>query len=528
MAKTGTTGHFRFPLPSLWGMLSPMRKKLRLLRGVALFCWCVFLAPGLGAQEEPAGGAGYVIEEIFFQLEGRTQEKILKKKLAIEKGRSFATREELEEYLVDKEVILLSQRVLETGSVTYTAREEPGGVFSVDVFVVAEDTWNMLGLPHFKYDSNKGVFLGLRFRDNNFFGSMEPLRLDIDYVLGEGGNSNGFEQEIRFVLPFQLFQHDWRLRGMDKAEYTTESGGWKIISEMGLAVDFPYDERVWTLEYVQGYYYKDKDYYGDHYYLSSKLLFGSDFSLPLSVGKLGSLKYRPDVFTRVKYRPDRDLCEDRRGVEPGVSHKFFVSRIDWKDNFREGADLSATNEIAWNLREAQWRNSVELALTGHKALSFMGLSGKLSGFYQFFRDKGPEDDDEVGKPMRGILDDRMAGNAAVFLNLDFPVKMWVWFLDPYLEVQAGPFFDFAVIKRRAEYFRRGGVYYSAGIEAVAFPKFLSRSIYFRASLGLDLEAFFDDRKLTGPVPHKKADHPPRPGGEPWKRLEAFIGFGHHY
>jgi hypothetical protein len=500
----------------------------------ALFAIFVFFPFALEAQEKPVveiqakPGAEYIIADVFFQLDGRTQERILKKKLDIEKGKRFSTREELEDYLLDKEIILHSQRVLETGSITYTVQEGPGGVLAVQVFVVAEDTLNVLGLPHFKYDSNKGLFLGLRFRDNNFFGSMEPLRLDIDYIIGGGDNSNGFEQEIQFVIPFRLFQHDWRLRALEKAEYTTESSGWKINAETGLALDLPYNEQIWTLEYVQGYYYKDDDYYGDHYYLSSKLLFGSDFSLPFSAGRLGSLKYRPDVFTRVKYRADRDLSEDRRGVEPGFSHKVFVSRVDWKENFREGADLSVKNEVAWNLRESEWRNSVELALVGHKALSFMGVSGRLSGFYQFFRDKGPEDDEEVGKPMRGILDDRMKGDAAIFLNLDLPVKMWVWFLDPYIEVQVGPFFDLALIKRRGEHFQRDGMYYSAGIEAVGFPKFLSRSIYFRASLGLDLEAFFDDRKLTGPVPEKKADHPPRNNGEPWKRLEAFIGFGHHY
>jgi hypothetical protein len=505
-----------------------MQKKFPTWRLACALLLFLLFPPWLTAQEVPANPTGYRIEEIFFQIEGRTQERILEKKLDIEKGRQFATRGELEDYLLDREIILFSQRVLETGSITYTAEEGPGGVFSVHVFVVAEDTWNVLGLPHFKYDSNKGIFLGVRFRDNNFFGSMEPLKLDIDYIIGSGDASNGFEQEIQFVIPFQLFQHNWRLRSLEKAEYTTENAGWKLNAETGLAVDFPYNERTWTLEYVQGYYYKDDDYYGDHYYLSSKLLFGSDFSLPFTLGKLGSLKYRPDIFTRVKYRQDRELSEERRGVEPGFAHKFFVSRIDWKGNFREGADLSIKNEIAWNLREAEWRNSVETSLAGHRNLSFMGISGRLSGFYQFFRDKGPEDDEEVGKPIRGILDDRMKGDAAIFLNLDFPIKMWIWFLDPYLEVQTGPFFDLALIKRKGQRFQRDGIYYTTGLECTVFPKFLSRSIYFRASLGLDLEAFFDDHKLTGPVPPKKTDAPPRPGGEPWKRLEAFIGFGHHY
>jgi hypothetical protein len=482
----------------------------------------VFAAPPAQEGAPPdAEPAVYIIEEVFFQLEGRTQPRILEKKLEIKKGARFNSREELEAYLLDRELVLHSQRVLETGSVTCTV-EDTGGSRRVQVFVVAADTWNMLGLPHLKFDSNKGTFLGIRLRDNNFFGSMEPLKLDIDYILGSGENSNGFEQELQFLLPFRLFRHDWRLRALEKAEYTTESNGWKLKSEAGLAVDFPYNEQIWTLEYVQGFYYKDDDFYADHYYNSSKLLFGSDFTLPAELGRLGSLKYRPDVFTRVKYRPDKDLSEDRRGTEPGFSHRIFASRIDWKKNFREGADLSVTNEFAWNLREHEWRNGVQWEAVGHKALSFMGVSGRLSGFYQFFKERGPEDDDEVGQPIRGILDDRLRGDAAIFLNLDLPVKMWVWFLDPYLEVHAGPFFDAALVKRRGEAFKLSEMYYSAGLEVVCFPVFLSRSIYLRASLGLDLEAFSGDRKLTGFAPRKDAD------GKEWKRLEAFIGFGHHY
>ncbi|MCL1818727.1 MAG: hypothetical protein FWG35_07335, partial [Spirochaetaceae bacterium] len=422
------------------------------------------------------------------------------------------------------------------GSITYTVDDRPGGVMSVHVFVVAEDTWNALALPHFKYDSNRGTFLGIRFRDNNFFGSMEPLKIDFDYIIGTSNVSNGLQQAVQAVIPFRLFEHNWRLRLLERADYTSgfTSGnmGWNINAEAGLAVDFPYGEQIWTLEYVQGYFYKDDDIYDDHYYHTSKLLFGSDFALPVDLGWLGSLKYRPDVFARVSYRQDKDLSPERRGVEPGFSHKLFFARIGWIENFREGMDFSVTNENARNLREGEWRNNLQWAFIGHTALSVwdiaFGISGRVSGFYQFFREKGPENDDAVGKPIRGILDDRMHGDAAVFVNLDLPVKMWVWFLDPYIELQAGPFFDIAMIKRKGEYFRREGLYYGAGLEAVLFLKFISRSIYFRASLGIDLEAFFKDHKLTGPVPEKEMDSPPPHGTPQWKRLEAFIGFGHSY
>ena len=505
-------------------LLEDMRKKFRILAALA----CLMLVhQSLNAGEEETAaetGGPYVIEEIFFQIEGRTQEYILAKKLEIRKGARFESREKLEAYLLDRQEVLRAQRVLEKGSITYTTTENPDGGEDVQVFVIAEDTWNIVAWPNLKYDSNKGLFLGLRFRDSNFFGSMEPLRIDLDYIIGE--RSNGFKQELQFLIPFQLFEHNWRLRSLERAEYTAQDG-WKVNAEAGLAIDFPYNEQVWTLEYVQGFYYKDEDYYGDHYYHSSKLLFGSDFIVLPDMGWIGSLKYRPDVFTRVKYRADRDLCEDRRGVEPGFSHRLFVSRVDWEENFREGADIWVANEYAWNLRESLWKNSLTWSATGHKALSFMGLSGRLSGFYQFFKERSYYDDDEVGKPIRGILDDRLHGDAAIFLNIDIPFKMWVWFLDPYIEGHLGPFFDAVLIKRKGEAFSRDGLYYAAGLEAMCFPKFISRSFYIRAFLGLDLEAFFSDHKLRGKVPNKEMDAPPIKD-RPWKRLEAFIGFGHHY
>jgi hypothetical protein len=491
----------------------------------AAFAFFLLLSFSLKAQEGGDEAEAYIITEVSFQLDGRTQGHILEKKLEIKKGARFASRKALEAYLLDREEALRSHRVLETGSVTYITGEIGEGGRAVHVFVVAQDTWNIIGLPNLKYDSNKGFFAGFRFRDNNFFGSMEPLRLDLDYIIGEA--SNGFKQEMQFVIPFRLFEHVWRLRSLEKAEYLTQGGGWKINAETGLAVDFPYNEQIWTLEYVQGFYYRDKDFYDDHFYHSSKLLFGSDFTLPVDMGWFGGLKYRPDVFTRLKYRPGRDLSTERRGVEPGLSHKIFVSRVDWKENFREGAHLSVGSEHAWNLNEERAKQMLEWAFIGHKALSFMGVSGRLSGFYQFFKERGPEDDNEVGKSIRGILDDRLRGEAAIFVNIDLPVKMWVWFLEPYIEVQAGPFFDLALVRRRDRAFSREGLYYSAGLEVVGFPKFLSRSIYVRASLGLDLEAFSRDHKLRGEVPEKDMDAPPI-DDKPWKRLEAFIGFGHHY
>jgi hypothetical protein len=496
-----------------------------------------FLPPPLWAEDGenfPPGKSArqvYVIKDVVYHLTGRTQQVVLEKRLEIKKGAAFSSEKELTAYLADRREILLSQRVLDKANLTYTLHSPTGEKDSVDdvggaeyevyVFVSAEDTANWIITPFFKYDSNSGLLLGLRFRDYNFFGSMEELKLNLDYLFGKKENGNELKQELAFLIPFRFLEHTWRLRTAEKLGYKMDGKTWKFDAETGLAVDFPQGERDWTLEYVQSYYYNDTDFYGDRYYTESKLLFGTGFDLPLQLGRIGSVKYRPDVFTRVKYRHNKDLSPERRGVEPGLSQTLFSRRIDWKDNFREGADLSLTIETAWNLRESRWKNTIDWAAIGHKAFPWLGLSSRLEGYFQFFQEKGPQFDDELGKPIRGILDDRLRGDAGLFLNIDIPVKMWTWFLDPYLEVHAGPFFDMALIRRKGEGFKPKDAYYSGGLQVMLFPRF-SRSIFIRGFLGIDLEAFFDDHKLTGDAPRADAN------GKPWSRLEAYIGFGHHY
>ncbi len=490
---------------------------------VAVACVAFLFAAGIAAAQ---GGPAvkdekkFVIQDITFQITGRTWERALEKKIEIEEGRTFVTIGEVEAYLKDREQVVMNQRVLSEGKVSYTTSARPDGMTAVHVVVTTVDTWNVIVLPYFKYDSNSGLLLSIRARDFNFLGSMETLKLNLDYTFTDTGD-NEFGNELSFIVPFRLVDKDWRFGLTQGLTYNADDDDYKFDITASMAVDFPVDRQDWTLELSQAYVYDDDDYYGDRRYHQSKVAFGTDFDLPWTLGRLGALQYGPDVFAQVKYRFDKELSEERRGAEPGFTHAVFVERVDWYGNFRDGAELSFGNTVIYNPGEARWKNSLDWKAVGHKAFSWIGISGRFSGFFQFDKERGLEDGDDVGEPIRGILDDRLQGDAGLFLNTDIAVKMWMWFLAPYFEVQAGPFLDFALVKREDESFKLDEMYYGGGLQVVVFPKF-ARSLYLRASLGFDLEAVLDDHQITGLAPRRDDD------GKRWRRWEAFIGLGHHY
>lgn len=502
-------------LMRLWkiGRTILLGKSLKML--LLLACTGLMFSMSLAAQEKT-----YVIQDITFHITGRTWERALEKRIDVRIGRTFASKAALEAYILDRQQVLINQRVLAEGSVTYNTSDLPDGRTAVHLIVATKDTWNVIVLPYFKYDSNSGLLLSLRARDFNFLGSMETLKLNLDYTF-TNSNENEFGQDLSFSVPFRLVDHDWRFSLAQGLTYNADKDNYEFDITTSTAIAFPIRKQDWSLTFTQAYYYNKLDGYGDTAHNLSSVSFGTAFELPLELGRLGALRYGPAVFTQVRYRFGREISEERRGVEPGFTHSLFAERVDWLGNFRDGAELSLGNTYIYNPREDVWKNSVDWKFTGHKALPWIGFSGRLSGFFQFDKERGLEEDDNVGEPIRGILDDRLRGDAGLFINTDIAVKMWTWFLAPYFEVQAGPFFDFALVKNRGDYFKLDEMYYGGGIQVVVFPKF-ARSLYLRASLGFDLEAVLDDYQIRGFAPRLDDD------GKRWKRWEAFIGLGHHY
>ena len=90
----------------------------------------------------------YQITDIQYELDGRTKEYALSKALNIRKDRIFESQEEIQLYIDFISQKLSDQRVLENNQVQYelgTATAE--GIIPVTLFIIADETWNILPLP---------------------------------------------------------------------------------------------------------------------------------------------------------------------------------------------------------------------------------------------------------------------------------------------------------------------------------------------------------------------------------------------
>ena len=195
-------------------------------------------------------------------MEGITQEKLLENYMEIKIGKEFITFEELQAYLLDKQIYLNNKRIFVESTVSIGRTEKQiDGPDQVYIEVWAKDTWNIIGLPYINYDSNEGLLLSLRGRNYNFLGSMEPLAFNLDYRFTEEEN-NLFSFNGDFSLPFIIWERDWVIDLDYNLEYE-EATSENIPTYLNLDTDIGYyftlfDER-WRFNISNEYSLNDRD-----------------------------------------------------------------------------------------------------------------------------------------------------------------------------------------------------------------------------------------------------------------------------
>ena len=470
-----------------------------------LFLYPVFAA---NSSDNEVNDNKYIIREIVYIIEGKTREDVLSHYLDIKAGESFSTEEELTVFLEDKLQLIDNQRSLAEGDVkaVYIQNPENPGVFFVDLEVYVRDTWNYIVLPYARYDSNDGFLLSLRGRNYNFLGGMETLFLNLDYTKPISGGSE-YSLNGGFAIPFYLWGYNWKFNFNEDVSISPDDP-LKAYANAGISIDIPLDSLTWQAS-VDQYYYLNQNGAADEdgYYMRTAARFGSTIPTGLELPLLGEVSYSPAIITSFAYKPfDTLKGEDRKGYELGGEHGVSAGRINWIGNFRDGTSFSATQNLRYNFTEDLWLSNQNAEFQFHKSFGWGGLSSRLKGFYLYNSTSSG-----IGEPIRGILNARLDGDAAVFLNLDFPVKIWIWFLDRWFEGHISPFFDYALARPKDGNFSLDNGWYGAGIEGFAFLK-AARSIYLRISLGVDVEAIF-----SGEAPKAFGIYD-----------ELFIGLGHHY
>ncbi len=491
-------------------------------KGITVLIFLVtFLFP-LTAEIAANGGGNdikYVIRDVNYTIEGKTRKSVLIDYLDIKTGEVLEGSEALGAYLDDKRQMIGNQRTLDGGEVVADFFEDPldSSRMYVDLDVTVRDTWNYIVLPYANYDSNEGFLLSLRGRNYNFLGGMETLEGNFDYVMIFEGNEDydtKYSLNGGFDIPFYLWDYRWKF-SLDEDITVINYPDENLLqneTKIGLSMDIPLEGLTWQAKLNQNYYLnRDGRYDPDGYYMRTSGSFGSSIPLGFELPLFGKPDYSAAMITSYNYKPFDSLSMDRRGYDLGAEHGLSAGRVNWVGNFRDGAEISLEQNLRYNFTRELWLSDLDLEFEGHKSFGWGALSSRVQGFYRYH-----DVEDDAGEPIRGILNQRMSGDAGVFVNLDFPVDIWIWFLDRWFEGHVSPFFDYALLRPEDGSFNLSESWYGGGIEGFAFLK-KARSIYLRVSIGLDLEALFGGAGLGDPAPRDgKQIH------------EIFIGLGHHY
>lgn len=476
--------------------------------------------------------AGYadsrcIVRSIAYEIEGRTKQYFIEKLVNIKIGQEFSDRETLAALLEDRRQLLINERVLESAEISAVfgeAKPDESYPIPVDLVVSTKDTFNIIGLPYGKYDSNTGFLLALRGRDYNFFGTMEPLILNINWeVDNDGVQTPGLE--TKFAIPFRAAGLDWKWNL--GAELT--SPGWKDLifsANTGITADIPLWSHALSLYAIQRFDIGAEDSagvpYSDEYFLTTSS--GAYYSLRiLSTEHFGDLVVQPKLDVSYRWWP-KGLTDPSLQNTPVVTPSVGASigRVDWKDNFREGAEASATLSTSYYVSDGSMVTTISGSASVFFALDFFGPSARVSGFSRL----NGSIDTSAGDPVRGVLNSRISTSDALFLNLDLPFRLIRfspadWFGIPWMryfhfEQHWSPFIDLALVEESGRLFSPSDMWVGSGLEVITYPK-VFRSFYFRISLAWDLRDVLQLRSLTGQSPRDGRGI-----------SEFFFGVGLHY
>ncbi len=451
---------------------------------------------------------GFRIANVRYDIKGSTREFPLSQKVEIDRDRVFATEEEIRAYIADLEVKFLNQRVLESAKIDLDAGSPPvDGIVPVTITVHTVDTWNIIALPYPKFDSNDGMQLKLKFKNYNFFGSMEELNFDTLFEVDNDGNKS-IETGFDFSIPFQMkgYALNWSIESSLIVPFGE-------VPEFGLTTGidlaFPAGFADVHVGVEQGMSVNARDDHDeledDRFYLTERVYVNVPYTL-YEFDYFGKLEWTPEISITQNWNASGITDPDLTGPDFTVMHTLSIGRIDWIGNFRRGFSVSASNDYVYDLHDKDgWDVSVSGTAAGYATfIDRFGFSSRLSAFRVLEGDPV----EKAGDKLRGILDRRITTDGMITLNVDFPVRVmrvnfeeitgvrWTKYIG--FDLHASPFIDMALTHDplTGRYYSLDDGWMSGGLEVIAYPMKM-RSIYVRASVGFDLREVADSGSLRG-------------------------------
>ncbi|HTX72357.1 MAG TPA: hypothetical protein VMC79_05980 [Rectinemataceae bacterium] len=537
-----------------WGRCLSAFPRLTLVSAAFALCGGFLGAqPAAGGPAVPGGSAAsptdgsaqiatgpYVITSVDFDITGRTKDFVLRglidpyEKLV---GTSFPDERALEAFIADRTRLLSSQRVLASVTPGYDTTPRPEGGYDVALHFTTVDSWNVIGLPYGKYDSNNGLLLSLRGRDYDFLGSNQPLELNLNYQKDPSGVVS-YGAQFDFVAPFQALGSVWDLEFMEDGQIWTD-GTKSSVGSTTLTYNIPGLGFPTSVSVAQSFSYDanapqtDPDlwYLGESLASTASIPFTGNLGRLFGV-ELGPVTYVPSLELDYAWKPGTVLSYygsgsapsafdttaaqavqnspvyyGRGGVWTSVSNAIAFGRIDWAGNMREGLSFSFTSRAAYNSLYDDLISDLILNATAFAEWNErFGLGARLLGMDRFSGHFGGMQDDSLtmlGQYMRGIIDARMSGVEAAIANFNVPIKLFDFPMHLLIkthaldfELQAQPFLDLAVVRPDwGSSYSSDWLWSTGGLEFLFYPQGF-RSFTIRASAGWDLKSVSRTGSLT--------------------------------
>jgi hypothetical protein len=454
----------------------------------------------------------FIINSFNYNVKGLTLPFVLNTKTELKKGEEITGKTNFIKFIKDKKQLLVNERVLKDNvRIEYTIGEmTEDGKYPVDLQIYVEDTFNIIALPYPKFDSNYGFSITLKARDYNFFGSMQPFRVDLGYKIDQEDRTY-FNIMLDAGMPFQAFGLNWFLDFDNYFEYRPDLiEPFYFKNRTALSVDIPIKRTTLNLGFAESFLWNeensdsDKPAYGqvqEGLYLSSKPNISWKIPTGLEIGEYGELTYNSSVSAVINHEiSDWELSINRIGPFIYFNHSLSFGRIDWIGNFRKGISLDFSNSYSYDIHYAQndwnpWSYSYSITSKGHFIFleDLFGLSAKLSHKHWI-----NSNNEYSGEMLRGVYDKDVNAELIVTLNLDLQVralriKPYEWFGDNKFwrvfgfDVHLNPVFDMAWYKPPSQDASTDSKYFlfGAGFEIIVYPQRF-RSMFIRLSVCWDI------------------------------------------
>lgn len=483
------------------------------------------------AKEE----ANFIIEEIDINIKksvvgGNTDEKFLLQKIGINKGTMFKDEDTLKARVEAWENRLKSIKSYVHGSsVSYDLLPTyDGKMQKVKITIKAKEGFNFLAVPSAKYNTNSGLLLGARFRQYNFLGKHERFNVGLNYNYDEN-QKNAFFATMGGTVPMVTNDQPWKIRfgayggyfgeTLDKSDPDDMDRN-VFTSKLGFDVyfDLPKSKYQIRTAFMQEINVSAYQFYGDDavkgkkddYYLRTSAAIS--FPVPIvSLPYIGLIEYNYSFGANVSYRLDKMVIEDSRGLFWNTGTGFrFSNYKDYPVNFKKGYELGMAVGVGFNPANAkkygvdgsnrdnvdQWAWRIAPVVNLKMAYPFnkyVQIKSRFHYEYSIFRDD-PKNNN-LGRWMRGIYDDRVSGDMFWAANFDLTFNMYLGSAAKLGELHLSVFYDIGMAR---EYSSQDWFdpYQSMGLELIIYPSF-SRNLNLRISYGFDLDEAIERGKISG-------------------------------